>query len=58
MFENTTLYKELKRVRKLIEEERVSYGDILFIQEHQTEIQEWFRGDFLFYQWAGIEEED
>jgi hypothetical protein len=58
MFENTTLYKELKRVRKLIEEERVSYGDILFLQEHQTEVKEWFGDDVILCQWAGIEEED
>jgi hypothetical protein len=58
MIENTTLYKEIKRIRKLIENENVSYDDILFLQQHQTEIKEWFGDDILLLEWANIPEFD
>lgn len=53
----TTLYKEILRIRKLIEEEKVSYDDILFLQENQTEVKNWFGDDLILCQWAGIDEE-
>lgn len=53
----TTLYNEILRIRKLIEEESVSWGDIIFLQEHQTEIKNWFGDDLMLCQWAGIDEE-
>ena len=58
MIENTTLYKEIKRIRKLIENENVSYDDILFLQQHQTEVEEWFGDDILLLEWANIPENE
>lgn len=58
MIENTTLYKEIKRIRKLIENENVSYDDIFFLQQHQTEVKEWFGDDILLLEWANIPEFD
>ena len=58
MIENTTLYKEIKRIRKLIENENVSYDDIIFLQQHQTEVEEWFGDDILLLEWANIPEFD
>lgn len=52
----STLFKELKRIRDLIEKESVSYGDLAFIQNYQTEIKELFPDDLVFWEWAGIEE--
>lgn len=54
--QNSSLYKELKRIRKLIEKEKVSYGDLVFLQNYQVEVMEFFPDDPLLWQWAGIEE--
>ena len=54
----TTLHKEIKRIRKLIENESVSYDDILFLQQHQTEIKAHFSDDTLLLEWADIPENE
>ena len=58
MYKDSSLYKELKRLCKVINEQgSISYGDIAFLQQYQTEIKEWFPDELELQQWAGIEEE-
>lgn len=45
-------------IRKEIENESVSYGEIAFLQNHQEFIKEWFADDLLLLQWAGVPEQD
>lgn len=44
----------LKSIKKAIENEGVSYGEILYLQEHQDEVLK--SGDIELAQWAGISE--
>lgn len=64
---NSTLYKELARLRDIIHElSRISkilqkdlslyYSDLAFLYEHQAEIKDYFPDDLLLWQWAGIPE--
>jgi len=53
----SSLYNELKRLRKIINNEgALSWGDIAFLNSHQTEIKEYFPNELLLWQWAGIDE--
>lgn len=55
---DSTLYKELKRLCKIINEDgSISYGDIAFLNNHQTEIKAWFPSETKLWEWAGIPEE-
>lgn len=49
-------FMELKRIRGEIDNERISYGEIAFLQSHQKEIYE--LGDIVLAEWAGIEESE
>ena len=51
-----SIKKELKRIKKEIEKEQISYAEIFFLQEHQKEIIE--MGDVRLAEWAGIPEEE
>ena len=46
----------LQEIAKSIERENVSYGEILFLQNHQKKIKE--IGDVKLAEWAGISEEE
>jgi hypothetical protein len=47
----------LKRLCKIINKEgALSWGDIAFLNSHQTEIKEYFPNELLLWQWAGIDE--
>ena len=46
---------ELKRIKREIQLERVSYGELAFIQNHTAEILK--MGDILLAEWAGIPED-
>lgn len=48
----------LKLIRKAIEQEKVSMGDVAFLTAHQTEIKEYFPDDVVLWEWAGIPEEE
>lgn len=54
----SNLYDELKSIRKEIEQEKVSMGDVAFLTAHQTEIKEYFPDDVVLWQWAGIPENE
>lgn len=59
MYKQSSLYKELERLNNIIEQEgSLSYGDIAFLNDHQTEIKEWFPDSIQLWQWAGISEEE
>ena len=47
---------ELKRIKRAILAERVSYGEIAFIHGHRQEILK--MGDILLAEWAGIDENE
>ena len=56
---DSTLYKELKRLSKIIDKGgNLSYDDIAFLSNYQTEIKAWFPSDVGLWQWAGIPEEE
>lgn len=46
----------LNSIRKSIQNENVSYGEIAWLQDHQNEVIK--SGDVELAQWAGIEEDD
>ena len=46
----------LNSIRKSIQKENVSYGEIAWLQDHQNEVIK--SGDVELAQWAGIEEDD
>lgn len=46
----------LDRIRKAIEDEAVSYSDIVYLQEHAEEIKQ--LGDPVLAEWAGIPEDE
>lgn len=48
--------EELNRIRKSIENEDISYGEIVFLSEHQKEVLK--TGDIVLAEWAGIPEEE
>lgn len=48
--------QELKRIRKEIEREQISYSELFFLQEHKVEVME--LGDIRLAEWAGITEEE
>lgn len=48
--------RKLNRIKREILAERVSYGELAFIQDHRQEILE--IGDILLAQWAGIDENE
>ena len=53
------LYKELRHISDLIHSGKgISYGDIAFLNENQTEIKEYFPDDIELWQWAGIDESE
>lgn len=55
----SVLYKELKQIGDLLHKNKeISYGDIAFLGEYQTEIKEWFPDDIELWQWAGITEQE
>lgn len=53
-----TIKSELKSIRKEIEQEKVSMGEIVFLTAHQTEVKKYFPDDPVMWQWAGIPEEE
>ena len=46
----------LKEIKKSIEREEVSWGEIAFLQNHKQEVLEF--GDMGLAEWAGITEEE
>jgi len=59
MRESSTLYKELLRLKRAIHrQEDLSYGDCLFLAEHQTEVKEYFPDDPVIWEFAGIPESE
>ena len=56
---NSTLYKELARLRDIINEQGpICCGDCVFLAENKTEIKEFFPDDPILWEWAGIPEEE
>ena len=49
-----SIKKQLSSIRKAIEDESVSYGEIAFLQEHVKYIP---KDDILLLEWAGVEEQ-
>ena len=47
---------ELFRIKKEIEKEQVSYGEIFFLQSHKQEVLD--LDDILLAQWADISEQE
>lgn len=57
MAKNETIKDQLRQIREAIDhEEDLSYGEIVFLQEHHKEIYE--LGDIVLAEWSGILEED
>lgn len=49
--------KRIKRIRRDITDERdISYDDTAFLQANQDIIKDYFDGDPILYEWAGIPE--
>lgn len=44
----------LEEIKKNIEKESVSYGELVYLQEHKEDVRK--TGDMLLMQWADIEE--
>ena len=51
-----SIKQELRRIKKEIEKEQVSYSEIFFLECHKAEIMK--MDDILLAQWAGITEEE
>lgn len=49
-----SIKKQLSSIRKAIEDENVSYGEIVFLQAHVKYIP---KDDILLLEWAGVEEQ-
>ena len=49
-----SIKKQLYSIRKAIENENVSYGEIAFLQAHVKYIS---KDDILLLEWAGVEEQ-
>ena len=47
---------EIEEIKKSIENENISYGEISFLENHKEEIKEFFADDVELWQWAGISE--
>ena len=45
-----------KNIRKAIDDESVSYDEILFLSEHQEKVKEY--GDIVLAEWAGVPEQE
>ena len=53
------LFKELRHISDLLHKgEGISYEDIAFLQENQTEVKKLFPDDVELWQWAGIDESE
>lgn len=48
--------KGLELIKRHIEEENVSYGEILYLIEHQEEVKA--TGDLILCEWADIPEQE
>lgn len=48
-----SIKEQLSSIRKAIENENVSYGEIVFLQDHVKYIP---KDDILLLEWAGVEE--
>lgn len=53
-FNRKRIIEEIKEIKKSIENENVSYGEIAFLENHKEEIKEFFADDVELWQWAGI----
>lgn len=49
-----SIKEQLSSIRKAIEDENVSYGEIFFLQAHVKYIP---KDDILLLEWAGVEEQ-
>jgi len=59
MYKQSSLYKELARIENVIEQNGdLSYGDIAFLGDFQTEIKEWFPDSIRLWETAGIPEQE
>ena len=56
--QNSSVYKELRRIRAAIDRECVAWGDVAFLTAHQTEVKEYCPDDAVLWQWAWIPEEE
>jgi len=51
------VYRELERILNDIKADRdISWGDTIFLQEHQAEIKKYFTGEPVLWEWAEIPE--
>lgn len=55
---NSTKIILCKILKEIKAENNISYGEILFLQEHQAEIKKHFPNDPILWQWAGIDESE
>lgn len=49
-------YKTLMSIKESIQEQNISYGEIVYLQDHKAEIKA--IGDIELAQWAGMSEEE